>query len=408
MTFKKERCNKKERHNKKAQAAGTAVLLAIIAGLLIMFIILIPPQERAELLGEDDETTLVSDQEIEEAIPEINLLTESPGRIDYLAQNEIEHPLPVVNIFTRTESKILAEKNIVYAKRAVFTDVTSTFEFIVPDLDNSENLLLNFNVKSLDDELVIVLNGEKIFHSTIEGTNVAPIKLPSNFLETNNELVFKAGSPGIAFWATNEAELENIKVVADVTSLESQSSKNIFLVSETEKGNLEKVTLKFQPECVYGEVGKLNVRVNGEEIYDAVPDCDLAMVPIEFSADTLFQGENEVVFSVTEGTYLLSHVVIESDLEKIEYPTYYFELSEEQYNIVKDGSRRIRLEIDFVDVVADKYGDLVFNGHTKHFDTKEISFVVDLSDDIEKSNNALQIKPKKTLDIRELTIDLVK
>tara|TARA_Y100000310_G_scaffold340056_1_gene434621 strand:- start:122 stop:1330 length:1209 start_codon:yes stop_codon:yes gene_type:complete len=402
MIFKKERCDK------KGQAAGTAVLLAIIAGLLIMFIILIPPQERAELLGDDDGTTTVSDQELEEAVPEVNLLTESPGRIDYLAQNEIEHPLPVVNIFTRTESKILAEKNLAYAKRAVFTDETSKFEFIIPDLENSENVLLNFNVKSLDDKLIVVLNEEIIFNSAVEGTNVGPIKLPSNYLQSNNLLVFKASSPGVAFWATNEVELENIKVVADVTSLESQSSKNVFLVSETEKENLEKVVLKFQPTCKYGEVGKLNILVNGEEIYDAVPDCDLAMVPIEFSAELLSQGENEVLFSISKGTYLLSHVVIESDLKKIEYPTYYFELSQEQYELVEDGLRRIRLQIDFVDVVADKFGDLVFNGHIKHFDTQEISFVVDLSDDAVKSNNALKIKPKKTLDVRELKVDLVK
>ena len=37
--------------DRRAQAAaGTAVLLAVVAGLLIMFIILIPPADRAKLL----------------------------------------------------------------------------------------------------------------------------------------------------------------------------------------------------------------------------------------------------------------------------------------------------------------------------------------------------------------------
>ena len=203
-------------------------------------------------------------------------------------------------------------------------------------------------------------------------------------------------------------ELENVKIVADVTSLEAQESKNIFLVSDVEKRNLERVILKFKPECDYTKVGKLDVLINSKEIYSAIPDCELSLVPIEFSPEIVFQGENEIVFRANKGTYLLSHIIIESELKSLEYPTYYFELSYEQYQEVLNEKLRVRLDLEFVDVVVSKYGELVFNGHTKGFDTKEISYTIDLSDDIVQGNNALKIKPKKTLDIREITIDLVK
>ena len=53
-------------------------------------------------------------------------------------------------------------------------------------------------------------------------------------------------------------------------------------------------------------------------------------------------------------------------------------------------------------------GDLIFNGHQKHFDTKEVSFILDVSDDAVQGNNVIKIRPKKTLEIRELRVDLVR
>lgn len=388
-------------------ATGTAVLLAIITALLVAFIILIPPAERAELLG-DNETSI--SKETGYTVSEKNLLTVSPGRIDYLAQKEIEHPLPVVHIYTKTEAKVLAEKNIAYLKKSVFSEENSKFSFSIPDLENTKNVLLTFNVLEAEAEerLVITFNDEEIFNAEVVKGNIKPIKIPSNLLQQNNLMTFSASSPGLAFWATNEISLENIRIVADVTSLEAQSSKNIFLVSDTEKENLETVILKFQPECNMGEVGKLTVTINGLPVYSGMPDCELAMIPIEFSPAHLNLGENEIVFFTEKGMYLLSHVVIESNLEELIFPTYYFELSYEQYQEIADGKKSVELGIDFVDVVARKYGSLVFNGHVKYFDTKEISYAIDLSEDVVQGANAIQIKPKKTLDVRELKVDLVK
>jgi len=398
--------------NKRAQsAAGAAVLVVIIAVLLIMFIAVMPPKERAELLGEtsaNGSTTGTSSSEgIEDAVPEKILLTTTPGRIDYLAQNEMEHPLPVINVYTRTDAQVLGEKKTVYAKKSSFSEEKSTLKFEIPDLTHSQNFLLNFAVLEVKGRLVMMLNGEEIFNAEIETTSL-PLTLPKNLLQEENELVFSAVSPGLAFWATNVVSLENVKVVADVTDVGAQSAKNIFLVSEMEKRNLEKVILKFQPTCNYGEVGRLMVYVNGEEIYSGIPDCDLAMVPIEFSPNLVYEGENELVFRTEKGTFLLSHVMVQSKLKEVDFPTYYFELSYEQYTAVKDEDRRVRLEMDFVDVVTAKYGDIVFNGHLYPFDTKEVTYTVDLSEDIVRGNNALKIKPKKSIEIRELRVDLVK
>ncbi len=392
--------------DKKGQAAGAAILLVVIAGLLIMFVILLPPQERAELLGEN--VTDSKSTQLDEAVSSKNILTVSPGRIDFLGQHNIEHPLPVVNIFTITESRVLAEKNVISARRAAFSDTPDMLTFTITDLDNTQNLLLSFTIEEIKGQLRITLNGERVYESAPDVGVIAPIRLPKNMLLEQNELVFSISSPGIAFWATHEAVLDDVKIVADVTDVAAQSSRSIFLISETEKNNLEKLTLKFQPDCIFEDVGKLTITVNGRILYSAVPDCDVAFVPIEFSPNLVEQGENEIVFHTGRGSYLLSHVVIQSELKEVDFPTYFFELSNEEYEEVQDGDKRVRLEVNFVDVVSRKFGEFIFNGHTAPFDTKEVRLVLDLSGDAVRGNNALKILPQRTLEIRELRVDLVK
>ncbi|MBU0470493.1 MAG: hypothetical protein KKA62_02825 [Nanoarchaeota archaeon] len=390
-------------------AGGAAVLIAIIAVLIVGFVILIPPQERAKLLEDSSVSSSAGQsQVIGGAVIEKNLLKESPGRIDYLSQREVEHPLPVVNIYTKTEAKVLAEKNVVYVKKSLFSEEGSKFTFEIPDLENTNSPLLNFEIVGENKgKLIINLNDEELFNAEVQAGSKT-VKIPKNLLKEQNVVTFAVSSPGAAFWSTNEVSLEKIKFIADVTSVEAQQSKNVFLVSETEKKNLQKAVLKFQPSCEMDEVGKLTILANNRLIYSGVPDCDLAMVPIEFSPENVYQGENEILFQTDRGSYLLSHVLIESKLKEVEYPTYYFDLSYEEYKAVTDGKLRLRLIISFVDVVARKYGNLGYNGHIKYFDTKEMSETMDLSDDVVQGANALKIQPMKTLEIREIRVDLVK
>ncbi len=385
-------------------AAGAAVLIAIIAVLIVGFIILIPPKERAKLLEEKSTASTPTAP----GVAEKNLLKVSPGRIDYLAQKEIEHPLPVVNIYTLAEAKVLAEKNVAYAKKGLFSEQADKLTFMVPDLKHTKDMLLSLEVKQAEGKLIVSFNGEEVFNDEVKLGSLTPISIPQNLLQEQNEVVFTVSSPGLAFWRTNDLSLQNIKVVAEVTSVEAQSSKNIFLVSEVENKNLEKVVLKFQPSCDFNKAGALMAMINGKVVYSAVPDCDLSMVPIELSPGALNQGENEIIFKTEKGAYLLTHIVIESELKEVDFPSYYFELSYEEYNDVAEGDNRVRVTLDFVDIVARKFGDLEFNGHKIYFDTKEVSYALDVSDDIVQGANSIKIKPRKTLEVRELKVDLVK
>jgi len=54
-----------------------------------------------------------------------------------------------------------------------------------------------------------------------------------------------------------------------------------------------------------------------------------------------FAGAGEV-FLTSKGTYVISNIKIESELKEVEYPTYYFEVSYEQYQDVVDEKLRLR------------------------------------------------------------------
>jgi len=216
-----------------------------------------------------------------------------------------------------------------------------------------------------------------------------------------------SASPGAAFWHTNSATLENVLLVADITDIGAQSSRNVFIVGTTEKRNLKETRLRFQPDCKLTEVGKLRILLNAKEIYNAIPDCALKMVPIEFSPDQLYEGNNQLEFITAKGTYQLNGITIESELNEVDFPTYYFELSQEQFDSVDDGDKNLELELNFVDVSENQQGDILFNGHMSSFDTDKYRYRIDLSDDIVKGNNAVKIKPRRTLEVRELTVELI-
>lgn len=392
--------------NRKAEAAaGAAVLVAVIAGLLIMFIILAPPEERAKLLGETQTTAGPGATATGDIVT--NFLKVSPGKIDYFPKDKIEHPLPVVNIQTKVESRVLAEKNLAYAKKAVFSEETSNFKFPIDDLDSIDNVYLNFRVKSLQGRLIVALNGDKVYNSEAKEGQDLTLSLPKTSLQEMNEIVFSVSSIGAAFWSTNEAILEDIQVVGDIVNKEAQSAKSTFIISKTEKDNLEKVSLKFKPDCIYGQAGKLSISLNEDEIYNALPDCDLSIVPLEISPEKIVLGENVITFKTEKGTYLLSNLILSSKLKEMDFPTYYFDLSNERYEDIQAGKYKLRVKMEFVDSIEWKNGELIFNGHHKQFETKKISLAWDLSEDIVQGSNAIKIKPKKTLEIRELRADLI-
>lgn len=319
-------------NSKRAQATGSsaAVLILIIAALVVIYVLVLPPAEREQILGGQSTQPPVSVATTETEQNE-TLLMESPGRLDYLKETEIEHVLPAVNLYSTTQSTLLKKVDSVYVKSGWLDKQSRNISFSIEDLNFLTNGLLGFNVQQIGKgRLIIKLNGNEILNREITTSLMDPIELPSDFLQTENSLEFSVSGVGAKFWTTNEYTLNNMRITADVTDVSSQEARLTFIVTSTEKENVQRLFVKFFPDCNIKEVGRLDVSLNNHQIFSAVPDCGL-LRPLNVDTHFLFSGENELTFRGAKGAYLIDQISIKSELTEPTHPVYYFDLDEDLF-----------------------------------------------------------------------------
>lgn len=333
---------------KRGQSAGaTSTLLILIAGFIVLYILFIPAGERQKLLQEDyTYPGGSSEQGIDGTspaaggvyLPNATVLQESPGRIDYLKFREYEHPLAAVNLYATTTAKILKQEESLYVKNGIFDKLFRNVTFTIDDLENTDNILLSFNVKRARGRLTVTLNGQVILDSFVDTPTPNPIVLTKESLRDINILEFSVSPVGFAFWTTNEYELQGLKITADVTDISEQASRSTFTVTDVEKFNLQEATLTFFPDCSPRAVGKLSVYINNYQAFSAIPDCGQINV-IDISPSVLTAGTNNVVFTTERGDYLIYQIMVKTSLREQTFPAYYFDLDESLFYFSKDYKR---------------------------------------------------------------------
>jgi hypothetical protein len=313
-------------HNmqKKGQSASAAAtLIALIAGFILLYLLFLPPETRDALLGNGgSETTPGTD--LPAGIINKSVLTETPGRIDYLKFKEYEHPLPAVTLYTVKNAQERKISDSIYVKNGVFDKSDKNITFALEDLENSDNVVLNLNVVKSAGRLSIELNGNPIFDGVMQRGGSSTISLPKSMLKDENVLSFSVSEVGWKFWTTNEYELRGISIIFDLTDVSQQKSKNVFTVSDVEKFNLDTVSLKFYPDCV-SDVGTLDIEVNGQNIYSSIPDCGQINL-LQFSAGLIESGNNRVIFSTKKGRYFIDQILVKTVMKPMTYPVFYFDL----------------------------------------------------------------------------------
>jgi len=371
---------------------------------MILYILFLPADVREDILDDDDNG---DNGDAESITGRKVLLSETPGVLEDLDVLEYEHPLPSINLFTTTGAEVIKKVNSLYIKNSVFDKKFEEVDFSVDNLGEVGNFLLSFSAKKYKGRLIVLLNDNEIMNTVLEKKNVEPIELEKDDLEAKNVLEFKVSEVGWKFWSVNEYILEDVLITADVTDLSEQESKNIFIISATEKHNLEKVRLKFFPDCVPGQVGTLDVLINGREVFSAVPDCG-ALRPIELAPDILESGENNVVFRTKKGRYLIDQVSVDTELEQISFPTYFFDIEDDEFSDILDEEIEVNMTLRFVDDIEKKQGEVYINGKTTSFSTRDALWSKDITDYVYDGSNGIKIEPDdSTLEIIELKVELI-
>ena len=215
--------------------SGAAALVLLIGGLILLYLLLVPPDLRDALLNDkplpesSGTTTNVYGSQTNSNLPKsINksVLSEVPGRIDYLKQSDVEHPLSAVNLYTTTNAQVIAKESTLYVKNGVFDKLFRNFTFSLDDVQNTENVLLSFSMQSGAGRLFIYLNNNLIFDGFPDAYTT--IELDKDRLNAQNNILFGVSAVGWRFWTTNEFQLKDVKITGDITDISQQLSKNTF------------------------------------------------------------------------------------------------------------------------------------------------------------------------------------
>ncbi|MFC1741935.1 hypothetical protein ACFL3V_05345 [Nanoarchaeota archaeon] len=396
---------KKILSSRKAQDASSAAsLIAVIALLIIFYLLFIPPSFRDQILEGNESISGPGGT----GVGGVNetIMMASPGTISKISSEEIEHNIPSVMLYSKKEAKQLGTLAAATVKASIFGAQDGYMKFSMADIENTDNVLLSFLSKKRKGAFMVSANGNQVFNAELTGENPAPISIDKKYLVNgDNTLTLSTEKPGWKFWRVNKHNLMNLQVTGDVRDVTLQKSRNIFIVSATEKSNVKRAILRFTPECRTGSVGKLNVMINSHSIYYAVPDCG-GRPAIEFTPDVLREGENTIVFDSEKGNYIIDLIRITSELKDIVQPTYYFEIKSDMIQDVRDGRHNLLLKLTFAEGKEQKAGTLNINGRETGIYQTERTYSKNINDYVVDGNNAIKISPETRLEI--VSMDVVK
>lgn len=396
--------------DKKSQASGgrAAALVALIMGVVILYVLFLPPAERQQLLY-GNQTNVTPSGGVVTTTGNVTLLLEHPGRLDYVAALAYDESIPSFNLYTKTEATTLKAVDSTVVQNGWFTSQSPNVTFTIGDVPNTNNVILSFQSDKNSGTLTITLNGNVIYQKETQESNII-VNIPKEFLQNQNSLVFSVSSVGAAFWSTNTYDISNLKIVGDVTDVSKQRSESKFILTTTETNNLDTSTLRFYLDCTNQlDLNKLEIAINGHEVYSDIPTCgDFINQP--FSPNILVSGENTIDFGTnftkpTTAFYSLDQILVKLTLKQPSYPSYYFDLDQNQFNNVVAGTANVTMNFLFTDSVSQKSADIFVNGILTHVDTRDSSWSKAISNYVRQGTNSIKIVPTITFEIADLQVD---
>jgi len=398
--------------NKKAQESGggtkAAALVAIIGGLVLLYILFLPPSERMRLLNETEENQTTTTNETTAAEANVTLLLEHPGILEYISSTDYEKVIPSLSLYTKTEATTLQTAQAVTIKSSWFSQQAYNLTFNIPDLKYADNIMFSFNIDKAEGNIIVSVNGREIYNKETKDKNIA-VQIPKDLLFNQNNLIVSVSSVGFEFWKANEYQLSSLNLVADITDISAQVSQSKFVISSTENNNLDTATMKFYVDCVnIYDLSKLDVQINNHLVYSQIPSCG-DYVSQQISPAILASGENTISFNTefkkpTTAYYNIDNIILKLKLKEITPTTYYFDLSGEQFNAVKAGTKKLLMKFLFPDPVTSKKADIYVNGIKTGIDTKDSRYNRTINDYSKQGSNSIKIMPRNTFEIVDLEV----
>ena len=381
------------RSGRVQSGSPAAALIGIMTLLFIFYILFLPPSERKALLEGENVTPGA-------AGAEQNLLTVPVGRLAFVARNQFDHPLPNIYLVETRNAVVLGKENPFAVRKGWFSEERKGIVFGLPDLTNTENVMLSFQAPVRKGSLHITLNGVPIFEAQVTSQNPPPVMLAKTLLRETNTLELSVTG---GFLSSRTYSFTDVKIIGDITDVQKQISTNTFSISQLELDNFESGFLDYYPICEQATVGVLSIELNGKVISSSVPACE-SLNRQELYAEDLRAGKNTLIFRITKGSYRIEQVRVRTNIKPVKAFVDFFDVKSSLYNEVLDQKKHIILHIEFVDDGRTKRAETNVNGKLDVVDQTQPTFTRDISKVVREGNNYIEIRPLTELNIVKLEV----
>jgi len=393
---------KNKKGGESTNAGSVAVLVALIGLFIILYVLLLPPEARRDLLQDQNSGVSGEQARFGEKVYFSRFLGELTPET---GSNRIYHNIPAVNLFTTSEKDLTTISNFIQVSSGFASSKNQNVAFSVSSPENIVKATLYTLVEEADGDLVLSLNGNKIYDNKLRSNVQESIELPLAYLQENNYLTISVSSSGWAFWDQNVYKLRYLKLRKE-TQVSNKEVENIFSIPASEWSSIDKASLRYSVFCSRTEDNVLKIYLNDQLVYRDVPFCNIEADEIEVDRSVLVAGSNKIRFETQEGDYLVEEISLKTLLKQDTEPEEVFFISEDEYKDIRRGDKDIVAYIDFGNKYERKILEMRVNGELIDVDTSDGVYTVTISDYIEKGGNSIIIKPKNTFEVIEFRVEL--
>ena len=372
---------------------NVAILVFVMGLLMLAYVLLIPPEDRRQLLGEDNDTSASGSTSKSEL-----LLLESPGLLSPTKENEIKHEINLINLYVKTEPEIINLADTISVSNSLFSSNSPTYKFEIGNLMDLKKVVLFFTAAKSGGELKINLNGNLFYSESLKDSTLKAVEIPLSYLKDTNELKFSTSLFG-------SYTLKEVDVKKEFEYVHSREKRD-FIVSSQEKEDMSKATLNYYYYCNYLKetFSNLKIYLNRETIFSGLLRCVSNSASIEIPAEALVEGSNELLFTLEEGDFQISQIRVISEGKEGDFPIYHFEVDPDEYDLIENDEKNVNLDLTLSKEGFVKRGKLEINGVEVVVQTPEISFSKDISSYIRKGDNVIRIVPGNEFTISKIEI----
>lgn len=386
----------------KNEGGAVAVILIALAFTMVIYIMFIPPEERQRLLDENitDDDRYLDDDYMEM----IELVAESPGLVTPTREAATIHRIPTVNIFLKEEPKIITLAQSLSVSNGLFSESSPKLRFRAEDLDETTNINLFFSVQEADGELRIKLNDNTIYTRVTE-PGVQIVEIAKSYLERNNEIEISVSS---GFFTANRYTLEDVGVKQEFQRVNNEETKT-FTIPAQEKKHLSELTLKYTQICnapMASQLTRLEIFINDYRAQTSDIRCVTTEEEIELDKDLLVEGSNTITFRLEKGDFSFAQMRLETESRESSRPTYFFSLTEKQYEDIRDKDRELKLHLLLDNNRRLKNARLLINSNEILMQTERNVFDRNLRDYALEGTNFIKIIPINSFNIVGLKVTL--